>query len=168
MKSKILLLALLIVYSCICHGQINKWEKLNINLTEKIKAADSIVLFKFNSDNLCDQSKAVSIIKNNEISKCFDYIKTIKGKAVSNFINLLHTKTTYGGGNVACFDTDYSVILIKNNSIIAYINISISCNKLFANPKIQEQESHYKNEGVGSIGFSTSGREQLLNSLGIQ
>jgi len=166
MKLKVVL-TLFVMYSSLCQGQIKNLEKLNITLTNEFKLADSLILFKFNSDNLCNQSKAVSIIKKNEISGCFDYVRTIKADKVDTIIKLLHDKTTYGGGNVACFDTDYAIIAIKNSNIIAYVNISLSCNKLIANPKIQEQEAHYKNEGVGRIGFSRNGKEKLIHLLGI-
>ncbi|MOA06986.1 hypothetical protein D3C78_1266580 [compost metagenome] len=149
-----------------CNAQIKESNKptVNIELRDSFKNADSLILFRFNAKNPCSQSKAVSIIKENKISECFDYVRTIQGGEVKNIINVLYDSDTYGGEEVACFDTDYSLIAVENDVIIGFINISFSCNKLISKPLIIERDKHI-NESLRKVGFSSSGKKLLLRLL---
>jgi hypothetical protein len=146
-----------------------KYKIARIKLCTSI-LSDSISylkLYKFNENNLCDQSKAVSIIHNNKISVCFDYIKTLKGKRVNEFIETIKDHSTYGAEDVACFDTDYSAVFYNNKDmIIGFTNISFSCHKLNSTPKITEMK-YYSENGLSKIGFSKDGEMNLKKALEI-
>ncbi|WP_343686117.1 hypothetical protein [Chryseobacterium gleum] len=124
-------------------------------------------LYKFNEQNYCNQNKAVSVIYDNQLSSCFDYVKTINGKDIDDFLGTIKNPKTYGGEDVACFDTDYSLILYNiKDEVVGYINISESCNKLISNPEIKEREFYSKN-GLRKVGFSKKGKEKIKKILKI-
>lgn len=171
MKIKILISLLSLFFFQLCNKQnvkITKTTKQNLPIAigDDFKSATSLLLYKFNEKKMCDQSKAVSIIMDNKISQCFDLIKNINGLKTKEILNILHDKNTYGSEDAACFDTDYSLVVMNGKTIIGYINISLRCNKLFSNPIIKEETSHSKN-GLTKIGFSNYGRNKLLKLLGI-
>jgi hypothetical protein len=146
---------------------IQKDDSVLLNISTNISSNNikSINLYKYNQLNICDQSKAVSIIYNQKLSHCFDYVKTIEGKEVVDFIKIIKNPTTYGAEDVACFDTDYSVTLLnKENQIAGYLNISFSCNKLISNPVIKERKFHSR-DGLTKVGFSKKGRRKIKNIL---
>ena len=67
----------------------------------------------------------------------------------------------------ACFDTDYSLIMLNNKGIITgYIDISLYCNKLNSTPVIPELE-FFISDNFRKIGFSNSGRKKLIKLLGL-
>jgi hypothetical protein len=144
-------------------------ETVKINLAKQItaSASNTIKLYKFNPNNPCEQSKAVSIIYENKVASCFDYVKTIAVGDVKKTVSLLRTPTTYGSEDVACFDTDYALLIFdKKNVVIGYVNISLSCNKLISNPIITER-GYYSKGGLQKVGFSKKGRSNLLKLLAI-
>src|SRR5687767_2303950 len=99
-------------------------EKIKIEKQIDIEKSKSIKLFRFNSKNSCDQSKAVSVIYENKISTCFDYVKEIKKDNIKKIIKLLRSSASYGNEDVACFDTEQALVIYdKANVIIGYINI---------------------------------------------
>lgn len=122
-------------------------------------------IYKYNEQNNCNQSKAVSVIYDNQLSSCFDYVKTINGKDIEDFLGTIKNPNTYGGEDVACFDTDYSLILYNiKDEVAGYINISESCNKLISNPEIKERE-FYSKDGLRKVGFSEKGKEKIKQIL---
>lgn len=128
---------------------------------------DYIKVYKYDSKNDCEQSKAVSIVYNNHLSSCFNYLKTFKNKDVKDFIIIIKDPKTYGAEDIACFDTDYALLLYnKKNEVVAYINISESCNKLISNPEIKERH-FYSQDGLRKVGFSKKGKEKIKQILGI-
>lgn len=132
----------------------------------QMKAA-SMRLFKFDTANICDQSKAVSVVYNNKVSKCFTHLKSFKVDKVKRFIKSLRDKATYGNDDVACFDTDYGVVFYNSyGSIVGYVNISFSCNKLISNPIIPERE-YFITEKSRKVGFSIVGRKKIIKLLGL-
>ncbi|WP_426792352.1 hypothetical protein [Sphingobacterium sp. WOUb80] len=138
---------------------INIAKKIDINQIIKIE------LYRFNSKRSCNQSKAISIIYNNRIAPCFNYIRTIKDK--DKFLKIITDHHTYGAEDVACFDTDYSVLLYgSKGDIMGYINISMSCNKLTSNPEIKER-TYYSRDGLRKVGFSKRGKISIQKILGI-
>lgn len=164
----IFFLTICFVFVISCKGQEKKAvnTKTDIQIENDFKSATSFALYKFNPNNPCNQSKAVSIIKENKISECFDFIKTIKGNDVKNIIALLHNTKSYGSEDLACFDTEYSLVAFTKNKIIGYINISFNCNKLISNPTIAERDSFVKND-IRNIGFSINGKKKLYKLLGL-
>jgi hypothetical protein len=172
MRIKILLALFTLISFQSCISQNEKKEKnlekskLIIDIKKEFTSAEYLLLYKFDSTNNCDQSKAVSIVKNNRISICFDYVKKIEDSNVKKILNLLHSKSTYGKEDAPCFDTDYALIAIKEENIIGYINISLSCNKLISNPIIEERIIETK-EGLRKVGFSIQGKNDLKKFLGI-
>lgn len=176
MKFKVLITCFISIlfYSCISQNtkneklesspSINEKDTLKVNLSDNFNSVSSILLYKFNSNNKCDQSKAVSIIKDNKISKCLDYIKTFDFSRSKNILDLLQNKNTYGNEDVACFDTDYSLVIVNGKTITGYINISFNCNKLISNPIIKERLSQ-SNNGLRKVGFSNLGKTKLLELL---
>jgi hypothetical protein len=109
----------------------------------------------------------VSVIKDNQLTTCFDYVKTIDVVNTKKLISVLSVPSSYGAEDVACFTTQYGmVVLDRSGVIIGYINLSLSCNKLISNPVIRERE-HFSHNGLRLVGFSTSGRTKLLALLGI-
>lgn len=145
----------------------NKDIAINISTEINFKKVGYMELYKINLTKGCDQSKAVSIVYQNKIAKCFDYMKTIKGREKDNFIRIIRDYHTYGGDDVACFDTDYGLLLYGyQNEIVGYINISKSCNKLVSNPEIKER-TYYAHDGLRLIGFSKKGRKNIEKVLGI-
>jgi hypothetical protein len=144
-------------------------DSIILNISKDIFPANVhyMKLYKYDEKNDCEQSKAVSVIYDNRISVCFDYVKRIEGKKVKDFINLVRNPKTYGAEDVACFDTDYSLILYnRKDEITGYINISNSCNKLISNPKIKEME-FYSRDGLRKVGFSKGIKEKIQQILGI-
>lgn len=142
-------------------------EKVKLEKDFSQMKAASIQLFKFDTANFCDQSKAVSIIYDNKVSKCFTYLKSYRIGKVKKMIKLLRDKTTYGNDEVACFDTEYGIVFYNSNgSIIGYINISFSCNELISNPIIPERE-HFITEKSRKVGFSLDGRGRIIRLLGL-
>lgn len=144
-------------------------DSIILNISKDIFPADVhyMKLYKYDEKNDCEQSKAVSIIYNKQLSVCFDYIKIIKGKDMVDFLTTVKNPKTYGAEDVACFNTDYSVILYnKKNEVIGYINVSIDCNKLISNPEIKEME-FYSQGGLTKVGFSKKGKEKIMQILGI-
>ncbi|MGE8421897.1 MULTISPECIES: hypothetical protein [Sphingobacterium] len=138
---------------------INIAKKLDINQVIKIE------LYRFNPKKKSNQSKAISIVYNNRIAPCFDYIRTIKDK--DKFIKIITDHHTYGSEDIACFDTGYSVLLYGNkDDIVGYINISMSCNKLISNPEIKER-TYYSRDGLRKVGFSKKGKISIQKILGI-
>ena len=145
-------------------------EAVEISLAKQItaSASNTIKLYKFNPANRCGQSKRLSIIYENKISTCFDYVKTIGVGDVKKIVSLLRAPATYGSEDVACFDTDYALLIFdEKNVVIGYVNISFSCNKLNSNPIINEQ-AHYSKGELRKVGFSKKGRNSLLNLLAIK
>jgi hypothetical protein len=139
--------------------------ELSKNLSSKNVAL--IKLYKFNSKNSCNQSKAVSVIFDNQISECFDYVKTIKGGSIKKIMTCLHNKKTYGGEDVACFDVDYGIIAYNAKGvIIGFVNISLFCNKLNATPAIPERDFFNSSE-LHKVGFSKQGRNQIIKLLSL-
>lgn len=138
--------------------------RLDKQLVAKEKC--TIKLYRFDPKNNCSQSKAVSIIYEGKIADCFDYVKTIEYADALNIVKLLRTPSTYGNEDVACFDTDYALLLFdKSNVVYGYVNISLFCNKLMSNPSIPEREA-WSQDGLRKVGFSKKGRENLLMLLG--
>jgi hypothetical protein len=141
------------------HPVINIAKKLDISQIFKIE------LYRFNSKKECNQSKAISIIYDHRIAPCFDYIRSIKDK--DKFIKIITDHHTYGAEDVACFDTDYAVLLYgSKGDIVGYINISMSCNKLISNPEIKER-TYYSQDGLRKVGFSKKGKIGIQKVLGI-
>jgi hypothetical protein len=162
-------IVIIMFFSFLTNLSVCGQDTIKIGLLKEIKATvnSTIRLYKFNKDKQCDQSKAVTIIYENKVSKCFDYIKTIKTDDTKKIVSLLKTPTTYGGEDVACFDTDYALLIFnKQNVIIGYIDISLFCNKLISAPVIAEQE-HYSKGGLRKVGFSKKGKAALLKLLKI-
>jgi hypothetical protein len=127
--------------------------------------AVSMRLFKFDRSNDCDQSKAVSILYENKVSKCFTYLEDFKVDKVDTITASLMDTATYGNVDMACFDTDYGMVFYDSReTIVGYINISFSCNKLIANPKISERDI-FITESARKVGFSDKGRKKLLALL---
>ena len=159
---KSILFTICFTAAMLCNGQEKKIEKSNnyIQIKDDFKSATLFALYKFNPLKNCNQTREVSIIKENRISKCFDYIRIIKGNDVKNILEFLYDSNNYGGEEVPCFDTSYSLLAYSsNNKIIGYINISLGCNKLLSNPTIKEQGK------PSNIGFSKSGMQQLKKLL---
>ena len=145
----------------------NKTARIKLNTAIISDSISYLKLYRFNETNLCDQSKAVSIIYNNNISTCFDYVKTLKEKKVNEFIEIIKNHKTYGAEDVACFDAEYSAVFYNNEDIIiGYTNISFSCHKLNSTPKITEME-YYSENGFRKIGFSKNGEMKLKKALEI-
>lgn len=178
----ILLMFSIVLYQCqkkeMYYGQNTEKNSLKhrknndsiiLNLGTDIFPADVdyMKLYKYDARNDCEQSKAVSIIYNEQLSVCFNYIRIIKGKKMVDFLATIKNIETYGAEDVACFNTDYSIILYnKKNEVIGYINISFDCNKLISNPEIKETE-FYSQNGLRKVGFSKKGREKIKQILGI-
>lgn len=162
---RILILCVLIVF----YSNINAQQQ-KIKLAKyfsQMKAA-SMRLFKFDTANFCDQSKAVSVVYDNKVSQCFTYLKSFKIDKVKRLIKSLSDKTTYGNGDVACFDTEYGIVFYNSyGSIVGYVNISLSCNKLMSNPIIPERE-YFITDKSRKVGFSLIGREKIIKLFGLQ
>lgn len=144
-------------------------DSIVLNISKDILPIDIhyMKLYKYDEENDCNQSKAVSIIYNNQLSSCFNYVKTIKGKNVKDFLTLIKDPKTYGAEDVACFDTDNSLTLYNiKNEVVGYINISKSCNKLISNPEIKERHYNSK-DGLRKVGFSEKGKEKIKQILGV-
>jgi hypothetical protein len=140
---------------------------LKLKLSEVLvaKKGSIVKLYKFNHQNPCNQSKAVSVVFEDKISTCFDYIKVLSTPDVKKVVQLLKSSKTYGGEDVSCFDTDYALIFFdKSNFVYAYVNISFSCNKLISKPAIPERD-RLMDHGLRKIGFSENGRHNLLRLL---
>lgn len=153
------------------HSSIDKKnnDSIILNISKDIFPADVhyMKLYKYDEKNDCEQSKAVSIIYNKQLSVCFDYIKIIKGKEMLDFLTTVKNPKTYGSEDVACFDTDHALILYNvKDEVVGYINISDSCNKLISNPEIKERE-FYSQGGLRKVGFSKKGKEKIKQILGI-
>ena len=166
-KKLILLFNLLLFQACFSQNAKTEKQESSIKISDNFNSASSLLLYKFNPKNSCDQSKAVSIIKDNKISQCFDFVKTFNGTKVKEILNLLNNEDTYGNEDVACFDTDHALILYNvKNEVVGYINISESCNKLISNPEIKEME-FYSQGGLRKVGFSKKGKDKIKQILGI-
>lgn len=134
-------------------------------LKDKFDTCCTLRLYKYNPTNDCNQSKAISIVKDNKITPCFDYIRDFNDSEKELFISLIQNPDTYGNEDVACFDTEYSVLAIDSATIVGFVNISISCNKLISIPEIPARTAHAE-DGLRKVGFTRIGRSKLLKMLG--
>lgn len=152
-----------------CNSQNNKTAKNDpsvIKIEDNFDSANSLLLYKYNPKNVCNQSKAVSVIKENKVSQCFDFVKNIDSSKTREILKILNDNSTYGNEDISCFDTDYSLVVMKGKTIIGYINFSFNCNKLISNPEIEARTAKSK-DGLRKVGFSDSGKNKLLKLLGI-
>jgi hypothetical protein len=137
--------------------------KLNINNELSIKDIHYIRLFKYDINNYCNQSRAIKIIHNDSISPCFDFVKKIDATTSKNIFSLLNKKSTYGNENMACFDTDYAMIVYdKSDAIIGTVQLSLDCNKVMIKP-CTEALNYYDNLKFSPIGLSIYSRKKLLS-----
>jgi len=149
---------------------VQSQDTLSIKLAKTVdtNSVQSIKLYKFNPDNSCNQSKGVSIVFNNKLSSCFDFVKNIAPGKVKSIVSLVTSAKSYGGEDVACFTTNYSLLLLNSNNVVTgYIDISFDCNKLISNPIISERISK-SNAGLRKVGFSKTSRENLIKLLGVE
>ena len=150
-----------------CHSQDSKTVShgLQVILKDKFDTCCTLRLYKYNPTNNCNQSKAISIVKDNKITPCFDYIRDFNDSEKVLFISLIQNPDTYGNEDVACFHIEYSVLAMDSATIVGFINISISCNKLISNPEIPARTAHSE-DGLRKVGFTRIGRSKLLKLLG--
>lgn len=143
-------------------------DSIKISKNLVIGNVEFMKLYVDSNKRECDQKKAISIIFNDKISSCFDYVKSFSKGDCHKILKHINTSSTYGGEDVACFETDYALLLYnKQKTIIGYINISFFCNKLNSNPRIDA----IKVLSSGKIrrnGFSKHGRKELLELLGLK
>lgn len=162
-------LALCISFCFLAITNVVGQEKLNFHPGNDISINDSntIKLYKWMEGNPCNQSKAVSIVYQDEISTSFDYVRTISTEDTKKIMTLLHQPSTYGNKNVTCSDTDYALLVYnKEDILIAYINISFYCNKLNSSPPIKERQP-FSDNIYRNIGFSRPAREELIKLCGV-
>jgi hypothetical protein len=160
-----LALALFSLNAASCNGQqkMPNTHNLNVSIGKHYDSSVSMSLYEFRRQNHCDQSKAVSIIKDGKISPCFSFVRFISKQDTREVIRLLNDSKTYGNGE-PCFDTDYALLIIDNNTVVGYINISFRCHTLMAVPSIAAQEQYIK-DGWTRGGVSSMGNNKLLSVL---
>lgn len=133
-------LLLCVFFSLPAFGQ----DAPTISLSKQIKVSPASVVkvygyfdYYYKNAKGCDQSKKASIIQNNEISPCFQYLKSFEKDDAKKIINLLRDRNTYEGPiERPCSETHYALLILNNNVVTGYVNISLDCNKLFSNPAI--------------------------------
>jgi hypothetical protein len=166
----ILIVFIILAYAVVlCKGQqgTHPASGTTIAINKTIKYPASLVLYKYDKQNPCDQSKGPVIIYNSRISSCFSFVRVISNTDSRQIIDLINSVHTYGGEDVSCFDSDYALLVMDKKNIAGYISISFSCNKLLSTPVIKARESYAKGE-LRKVGFSSSGRSQLLKLLKIK
>ena len=154
------IIAILINFvSNITFGQqdINPYLKLSV---------DSVVFYDFGG---LPEEEILSIIeKNNSLSKTV--IKSAKLDKLNedNFTKLLGQKISYGNSTASCFEPHLGVVYYSNKKPIAYINICLSCNRLYPSLTINAQLQGKQGEGdkiyYTGDGMSKNFR-QKINSL---
>lgn len=115
-----------------------------VKLSKQIKASPTSVVkvygyFDYYYKNVagCDSSKTASIIQNNKISPCFQYLRSFEKDDAKKIINLLNDRSTYKGPvDRPCSETHYALLIFNNNVVTGYVNISLDCNKIISNPAI--------------------------------
>jgi len=141
--------------------------KLGLGAAISLDQISSMKLYKFDPKNHCNQSKALRIVYEDSISKCFDFVRNIGKVSGKKIVALLNLKSTFGNENYACFDTSYALIVYDiHECIIGYIHLSLNCNKAWIFPTTPAFE-FYKNQEFMPIGLSASARKQLLGLLKI-
>ncbi|SIN86804.1 hypothetical protein [Chitinophaga niabensis] len=149
-------LVLALFFSLPASGQETIVFKPAENLT--VSNVSAIKLYAYDINKGCDRATPVSLIDNDKVTPCSRYVKTFEKEKVKQIIKLLRSEATYGGEPAACFETNYSLMMLdKANVVIGYVDISLFCNRLIANPLIPETGK--KN------GFSKKGKELLLHTL---
>jgi hypothetical protein len=137
-------------------------NRINLNNIASAK------LFVLNHTTVSSNQKYASVIFNGQISKNFDYLKTIDMIKSRKIMKHLTSKSTYGGEDYACFETDYGIVLYDvKKVIIGYVNISFFCDKIISDPDIPEC-NNYSSKNQSLAGFSIKGRKNLLQLLGIK
>ena len=148
-------------YSVDVKGKLDLGAAISLNQISLMK------LYKFDPKNHCNQSKALRIVYEDSISKCFDFVRNIGKVSYKKIVALLNLKSTFGNENYACFDTNYALIVYDiHECIIGYIHLSLNCNKAWIFPTTPAFE-FYKNQEFMPIGLSASARKQLLGLLKI-
>lgn len=66
-------------------------HRLVLNIGKDLFSANVhyMKLYKYNEQNNCNQNKAVSVIYDNQLFSCFDYVKTTNGKDVEDFLGTI-------------------------------------------------------------------------------
>lgn len=115
-----------------------------VKLSKQIKASSASVVklygyFDYHYKNVkgCDQSKNASIVQDNKISPCFNYLKTFEKEDAKKIIHFLNAPSTYGAPvDAACFETHYALLVLDKDVVTGYVNISLSCNRIISSPVI--------------------------------
>jgi hypothetical protein len=134
-----------------------------IKLSKKIKASPTSVVkvygyFDYHYKNVkgCDSSKTASIIQNNKISPCFQYLRSFEKNDAKKIINLLNDRSTYEGAiDKPCLETHYALLILNNNVVTGYVNMSLACNKIISDPAIP----------AASGTLTPKGKDELLHML---
>jgi len=129
-------------------------------------SVDSIVFYDFGGR---PEEEINSIIeKNGKLSKTVIKSAKLDKLTADNFTKLLGQKTSYGSSTAACFEPHLGVVYYLNKKPIAYIDICLSCNRLYPSLKINTQMQGKQGEGKEVYytlnGISKSFRKEI-NSL---
>lgn len=134
-----------------------------IRLSKQLKASPASVVqvygyfdYHYKSIKDCDQSKKASIVHHNKISPCFNYLRSFEKDDAKKIIRLLNNRRTYGHPvDTTCFETHYALLILENNVVTGYVNISLSCNRIISGPGIP----------AAATAFSPKGKDALQRAL---
>ena len=139
----------------------------NSDLNFDPEKVGQIKLYRFNKSNFCDQSKGLSIIYNNKLSPCFDYLKSLDKNRSKSIIKLLLSKKSYGEPFMVTFDTDYAITVYDNvDKLIGWINFSQQFQSSRSTPRIEVQEIQ-TNGPIKKDGLVKKSRKKLIKLLDI-
>lgn len=138
-------------------------DTTTVRLSKQIKASPATVVkvygyFDYHYQNVkgCDQSKTASIVQNNKVSPCFQYLRSFEKDNAKKIINLLRNRNTYENAvEKPCLETHYALLILENNIVTGYVNINLACNRIISNPAIP----------AASRSLSAKGKDELLHAL---
>lgn len=148
-----IILVFLLTLSFCSKGQtINSFDKIQF---------DKIVMYDFDPRG----EKGGSIVEQNEQLTKSIKKKVVLDKATIATLNAkLNNKKSFNWGTADCFDPHLGFVYYKAEKIVGYINICLSCNRLYASFKLKAQEGD-KAGNNNAVGMSKSFRFFLNKQL---
>jgi len=121
---------------------------------------DKVVAYEFQGDGF----RTIDIVLNGE-QKLLDNKTTLDSFQINRFEDIICKKDAYGQNTASCFDPHFAVIYFLDDSVVAQIDVCLSCNYLISSVEIPAVNLIKVGEGTEYerplYGFSKSTRKDL-------